>query len=350
MSTTLYKKDAKGALRFWTIDDDIDTLIMEYGQVGGETQEQTEYIEPNSFRNVNEQIISRMNSRINSKIDQGYYKTKEQAIANSGENTLGYKKPMLATPFGKLKDDIDYKGSIYQYKYDGHRCLITNDCGDIKAYTRGGKPIKTISHILKGIEIPEGTTLDGELYAHGHKLQTISSWVKRLQPNTQQIRYHCYDVINDSEYRERNDILSFTKLGKHAELVPSLKFTGSVRDMLTDSRSQGYEGLIIRPPGFGYEVGKRSKGLIKVKHFLDDEFKVIDVLESKDGWAILRCIMRNGNTFRVSSPGIMGFKRYVLDNKKQFIGKYVRVEYAGLTKVNKPSQPIAIMFRDKESE
>lgn len=348
--TTLYKKDHKGALRFWSIESDEDELIIEFGQVGGETQIQTESVEENSVRDLDEQIESRIRSRINKKLDKGYVYSKEEALTKANTNLLGYSRPMLAAKFANIKTDIDYDKSIFQYKYDGHRCLITNNSGNLIAYSRNSKPITTIGHILQGIRIPEGCTLDGELYCHGQKLQTISSWVKRLQENTLKLKFHCYDVVSNAYYEERLSMMETFVYGDFAETVPNFRYHGSVNKMLEDSISSGYEGLIIRPSGFGYEDGKRSKGLIKVKQFHDHEFRVTGIEESKDGWAVLICAMHNGAKFRVSAPGTIGFKTYIKNNPKEFIGKYIRVEYANLTQAGKPFHPVATIFRDSHAE
>lgn len=349
--TTLYKRDHRGNLRFWSITDEGGgELTIEFGQVGGETQVQTEYVEENTVRDIEEQTESRIRSRINKKLDKGYVYDQELAKKKADRNILGFRKPMLAAKFSNIREDIDYDSSYFQYKYDGHRCLITNDGGSLIAYTRNGKLIDTIDHILTGLKIPEGETIDGELYAHGAKLQSISSWVKRYQENTLKLRYHCYDVVSDGNYSDRLDMLKSFQMGPCAEIVPTFSYNNSVKIMLVDSISKGYEGLIIRPDGFGYEDGKRSKGLIKVKQFLDDEFRVVSISESKDNWAILNCAMENGTQFSVSAPGTIGFKTYIKDHPNEFIGKYVKVEYSGLTAAGKPFHPVAIMFRDARAE
>ncbi len=96
-------------------------------------------------------------------------------------------------------------------------------------------------------------------------------------------------------------------------------------------RSAGFEGLILRLAGRSYESGKRSSGLLKVKHFHDSEFKCIGVEPSADGWGICRCITESGQVFMTSAPGTFAEKLEVLRNKEDYIGQMLTVEYSTLT-------------------
>ena len=107
---------------------------------------------------------------------------------------------------------------------------------------------------------------------------------------------------------------------------------------------------------FKHEAGKRSKGLIKVKpmHFgefvVDDEFLVVDIIPSKDGWAILVCETEEGKQFKVSCHGTFEYKKEVYENRDDYFGKHIRIEFAGLTKSKIPFHPVAICWREKHEE
>ena len=112
--------------------------------------------------------------------------------------------------------------------------------------------------------------------------------------------------------------------------------------LLSNSKQLGYEGLILRDMNMPYQIDKRSKGLIKVKQFMDAEFKVVDIVPSSDMWAILICeIPGSGLTFRVSAPGTMYQKEGVYRRKDEFIGERVTVSFANYTVDGKPFHPIA---------
>ena len=116
--------------------------------------------------------------------------------------------------------------------------------------------------------------------------------------------------------------------------------------MLETALFAGYEGLILRDKNAKYEVGTRSKGLIKVKRFDDREYKVIDVVSSNDGWGILVCVTDQGKIFRVSAPGSMSNKTQILNEKDSFIGLNVTIQYANLTPDGIPFHPVALRFRE----
>lgn len=348
----LYAKDNQNVIREWRIGIENQQIIIQYGQYGGVLQTQYEDVpEGKASRSRLEQIQSRMDSRINSKIDAGYVENLDEARSNKRTNAAGFLKPMLAQKFDNSKG-MSFEKAYVQYKYDGNRCLITNQGGNIFAYSRNGKLLQNLDHIVDDINLPEGCTIDGELYCHGVPLQTIVSWVKRYQPDTRKVRFHAYDLISDDTYFNRIADLMELNLHGASEVVPTWKIDSfeEMHKRFLEAKANGYEGAIIRLDDYGYEDGKRSKGLIKVKSWLDDEFAVTDIIASKDNWAILECAMPGGKSFRVSAPGTMNEKRHVLNNRDAYIFKTVRVEYAQLTKDGIPFHPVATNWRNKNAE
>jgi len=349
---SLYYKDATGGIRVWQIRAENFQIIMEHGVLGGSVQSKFESV-PYGIggRTRQEQLCSRFNSRIKSKIDKGYTHNIDDAKAHKPTNQLGLLKPMLAARFDKCKN-IDYKGSLLQYKYDGHRCVVTKQNGDVIAYSRNGNLINSIDHILDGIEIEEGQFLDGELYIHGMKLQKISSLIKRPQEDSKLLKYFVYDLISSDTFHHRFLDLNEIKLGKYVEIAKTwpVMNPSDIPSLLDCAIADGYEGLILRLDGAGYKDGKRSKEVIKIKKFFDDEYIVIGVLESVDGWGRLKCLMKSGKVFYTSAPGNMEQKIHVARNPCDYIGKMVSVKYAGFTSDGKPFHPIATDWRNKAQE
>lgn len=378
MEKTLYIRDNAGKVRYWTCRPEPDGLEIEHGVLGGTPQFQYEAIDfGKGGRDQDEQIESRINSRVSKQLDKGYVEDLSQAETMKPMNRLGFAKPMLA----KKSEDVDMnlmmtKPFYLQRKLDGNRCLVHNDGTGLVAYTRNGKEYKTLKHILEPLEyiIPSGFTFDGELYVHGVPLQTIVSWAKRLQPNTLKIEYHIYDTISDEGFGARLNELDGVLSRLDGKGYPSItkvltsKFTpentpnlgGSAVDLaglLRNARSSGYEGLMFRSDyaldrgsfkKVGYEDGKRSGSLIKLKVWEDQEFPIVDVQPSADGWAILHCLAPNGKPFTVSCPGDIAFKRYVLDHKEKYIGKDVTVQFAYWTEEGLPFHCVATAIRDYE--
>ena len=378
MEKTLYIRDNAGKIRYWTCRPEPDGLEIEHGVLGGTPQFQYEAIEfGKGGRDQDEQIESRINSRVSKQLDKGYVEDLAQAETMKPMNRLGFSKPMLA----KKSEDIDMvkmmtKPFYLQHKLDGNRCLIHNDGTGLVAYTRNGKEFKTLKHILEPLKdvVPSGWTLDGELYVHGQSLQTIVSWGKRLQPNTLKLEFHCYDMISDegfwSRYNELRDVLTgaSSKVYPTTRLLLTSKFTPEstpnfgtpavdLAGLLRLARKDGYEGLMFRSDHslnrgnweqVGYEDGKRSGSLIKLKLWEDQEFPIVDIKPSADGWAILHCLAPNGKPFTVSCPGDVTFKRHVLNNKHDYIGKNVTVQFAYWTEDGLPFHCVATAIRDYE--
>jgi DNA ligase-1 len=343
---TLYKKAADGSIRLWTISIDDDELVIHHGIKNGVLQEKREEILiGKGGRSVYQQKLSRFNSRINKQLLKGYKETLEEAV-NNKSNAMGLVQPMLATPIDKVKK-INYDGAHVQYKYDGNRCLITKQGSEIIAYSRRGKLITSIEHITSKLDIPDGVTLDGELYIHGKKLQNIRSLIARKQSESISLRYHVYDIIRESTYSERLRELLSLKLPYSVEVVPTIKLNEP--DQLDNMRhaaiKEGYEGLILRLEGTGYEADKRSKSLLKLKEFQDDEFEVINIYMSDKYVPMATCLAKNNKTFDVVLPGSFNEKEIAYRSRSFYLQQLLTIEYSQLTADGIPFHGIAKAWR-----
>lgn len=347
---SLYYKDVKGSIRVWSVFPTDQGFVTESGMLGGNLI-QVPHMVPYGLgsRDQNEQIESMIQSRINKRIDRGYCHTVEQAQSGKPTNALGWHKPMLARRFDKVKE-IDWSMTFVQRKFNGHRCIVRGE--DDVAYSRGGKILGAIPEIIEDVGYADGIPIDGELYCHGVPLQTISSWAKKRQPDTHKLTFMVFDAIMDEPYYERLRFLRDIEgsFGPRVKIVPTDMCIGEFnpRPVMEQFIKEGYEGLILRLNDFPYEDGKRSKGLIKVKSYLDKEFKVVRILKSVDGWARLVCEVRPGVYFNCSAPGNFEEKTEVFQNKENYIGRFVNVQFPEYTNDGKPSQPVAVYWRDPE--
>ena len=351
---TLYIKDAKGFLRYWSIEDDFNGFTIEHGVLGGSPIEK--FIEVpcgKAVRTHAEQINSEIMSRVNKRLDKGYVYDIEKANCEKATNSLGLRKPMLATSYKRVTEEYLTSGLTFvQRKYDGNRCIIHNDGKRTIAYTRNGKLFTTLNHVIKDIKVPAGMSIDGEIYCHGQSLQTIVSWAKRKQENTEELVFIAYDVIADIPFIDRLYILNNLVIGNSVQIAETLIYNNTldwdmVYALTSDVIEDGYEGLIVRKNAEHYEDGKRSKSLLKVKRWESKEFDVIKIYESADRWAILECI-HNNKKFRVSAPGTIIEKTDVMLNPKKYIGKPVTVEFSAITSGGIPFHPVAVAWRDYE--
>lgn len=340
---TLHKVNHNNTHLLWSIERcAYDEIRICWGIYNGLEQTKYDKVYVNeSGRSIDEQIELEINSRISRQIDKGYRYTLEEAKKDKGLNALNLARPMLA----KVYNGQELNACFMQYKYNGHRCLITRQDDELIAYSRNGKLINSIDHILNGMDIPEGATLDGELYIHGMPLQTISSYVRRLQPESNSLMYVVYDQISDRRFADRYDALFNYKFSENV-IIADTHSNGTLE--LSEAKRQGYEGLIARQNNAGYEPGKRSAQLLKLKSNLDIEAKVLAIEPSADGWAVLVCIAPNDRGFKVVAPGTIEQKYEIMHNAHLYIGKYVTVEFAEYTVDGTPFHPVAIGFREVE--
>lgn len=347
----LYKLDSLGKIRVWEVKKKGNKIIVEYGKEDGSMREVEEEVRFGvAGRTVSEQIELQINSMINKKKDNGYIEERSSVVKNP-KNSLGFHKPMLA---GKIDyDKITYSNCYVQRKYDGHRCLITMHNGTAIAYSRGGKLITSINHILDEItgagRLEEGETIDGELYVHGMALQDISSLVRTQKNQSPRLVYHCYDLVSEDTFPVRlNIIQGKMERMKHSLAVETFHINkeNEIFNLFNKFRDAGYEGAIVRWGQSGYQDGKRVKYLMKVKDFIREEFKVKNIIPSSEGMARLVCNSRGGE-FNVFAHGTHVQKREILINKEKYIGRYITVEFASYTNSGKPSQGIAVEWREE---
>lgn len=308
----------------------------------------------NSGRNIEAQVQLEMNSRISRQLDKGYKRTREEALLGS-TNQLGLINPMLAQKLQDVRITQTMMNDAYvQYKFDGHRCLITKQGGDMLAYSRKGKPITTIPHILEDAErwMQDGDTLDGEIYKHGMALQDIGSMAKRAQPGSAALCYYWYDLADrkrvfSERYRIMQDLAANSQ-SPQVVLVPTQRVTkmAEVYNHFRGARDAGYEGSMLRFSLAGYQDAKRSDQLVKVKERADAEVTTIGVRASSQGWAILR--VRYGEVeFDISAPGDVPAKTEILHNyDAKYHDRALTIEYAMLTTDGIPFHAVAIRWRD----
>ena len=343
---TFYRMDASGNIREWSISAEDDTIYIEHGIHGG-TMTGVEELVPRGKggRSLDDQVMSRVASRISKQRDRGYTTNIDLAKLKP-VNSLGLPQPMLAQRIEKRKD-IDWRDAFTQRKYDGNRCLITRIDDDIIAYTRNGKVVESIDHITSLIDIPDGMIVDGELYAHGVKLQTIRSWISRKQEDSKKLSYHAYDVISDKPFSERFKMLENFGDGNIVQVAPT-HHVASEEQLNTYYQifvEDGYEGAMLRWGNAGYESSKRSKYVLKKKQVFDSEATVIGMSLSERGVPVLKLRWHNGAEFEATAPGSHEEREQCYKHMHQYLGQKVTIEYRGITKENKPFHAIATRWR-----
>lgn len=192
--------------------------------------------------------------------------------------------------------------------------------------------------------------LDGELYLHGLRLQTINGAVainaKTPRDDTHIIEYHVFDCIHPQDVKFSERFLLFGMKLRSAGLshIKVVETNYCITREQVDSLfqhhiSNGYEGIMLRPDG-PYEpssaTGSRSSYLWKYKHWEDAEFLCVGFVQG-DGkaaigvGALILCVAEAEiSTEFHCGTGFTDSDRIELSQNSP-VGKMVRVRYNSLT-------------------
>lgn len=367
MLPTLYKKTKTGATQVWRVWTEGDEVVSEYGQLDGAMQIARFIATPKNVGRANEttaeeQASFEAKSLWEKQKTKGRYSEDIEAISDF---TIA---PMLAK---SAEDRMDKevaatfsagKPVYMQPKLDGLRCMAFWENGEVVLFSRGGKYWTAPTHIIQHLThvLPKSFVLDGELYTHGVGFQQISSYAKRIQPETADLRLHVYDAIDLSqkgapwETRYAHLYTFFSSIGSGALDFVETKKANSLDEIDTLHKmwvARGYEGSMLRLPGFPYVFDKRSYGLLKYKDFMDAEFKVVGYESGKGRFAdcaIFVCELPNGDTCKVTPTGSQEQRREYLSNADNYLGKMLTVKFFGFTDDGSLRFPVGLHFRPEE--
>lgn len=362
----MYALSKTGSIRVYDItveycgDHSVMTTRKKVTLDGKWTEDRYEYWEGVNIGKSNEttfheQALSEAQSSWKRLQDAGYTITMPDPSKKFNTDANGKIKPMLASPFDEKKIIFP---CLCQPKYDGVRCTISKDSEGVHIISRKGKPYN-IPHLGKwAMQNTHLLPLDGELYNHKDlSFQDIISAVKKVSEITSKIRYVVYDRPIEGKNnleRWRQLVQDFEKVESDAPAYRSdWVYCSDMDDLIRYHKTcveKGYEGVIIRNYKGTYEFGFRSRDLIKMKDFDEDEFEIVDVVEATGrdaGTAVFVC-MCEGGTFNVKPQGTRELRKEYLDNKNSLIGLYATVQYQGVSKDTIPRFPSAKSVRDYE--
>lgn len=362
--TRLYQNHGK-AIGYWEgwVESDGWVFVRYAKTLDGKPVEKRYQAAPKNVGRANEttayeQGVLELASKARLKMDKGYVKTLDEARAPS-TNTLGLLKPMLATPMDKIKPEkIDWVSAFAQPKLDGHRAMFK----DGVLYTRQGKELH-MPHITTAIEDAGlgHLHLDGELYIHGMSLQEIGSLIKKYRPESVCVEYHVYDMVSPLPFPQRIMNLLHEGFPKFPTVTP-LKPVQTVEVLsLEDAmalharyRDEGYEGTMLRFSDDGYQDGKRSRTLLKIKEFQDEEFRIVGYSQGKPYITangdyqvpVWICETVDGKQFTVTAAGTMEEKDYQWRNREAYVRRMLTVKFHYYSSEGIPQLPVALRFRE----
>lgn len=360
----LFKRTTRGADQVWEIwvEPTVDggLLCTRYGLVDGKKQTLKEEITlgknlgKKSATTPFQQACAEAESRWNRQLSRKGYGLDSDASA-----LVRAASPMLAHNYKDHSSRVIWSQAVAQPKLNGYRCLVRRGPeGKLVATSRENLPLQ-VPHILEALRdvVDEGVTLDGELYTHGMPLNLIASACKKLSDLTYKVGYHVYDLMTDEDYGARyTDLFGLvggSLPGDNFHLVETIKVRGADELMVAQAHfiGSGYEGAMLRHGTGGYEAGRRSQALLKVKTFLDAEFQVVDYKTGRGKFAgvpIFTCVTDAGHHFDVLMRGTMEERRALGDRAGEMVGRALTVKYQEFTKTAEPVpfHPVGLHFRD----
>lgn len=366
--TTLFKKTNTGRIQQWSIELEDDKYRVISGQVDGKmvtskwkTAKPTNEGKSNG-RNGEQQAIFEVNAKIKKQGDDGYL----GSIQEAQEAEFRF-SPTLAKEYKEYAHRICYP-CYTQPKSDGVRSCI-NIVGMWSRENNEQLSAPHIHSILKPMfELFPTMVLDGELYNHDLKkdFDKIISLAKKgkptaedLQESERMLHFYVFDVFfgdaMEMVFAERREALKGLIEGLHdsIRIVPTflIRDEEHLHAAYNVFNLQGYEGQMIRLNDTAYEC-QRTPNLLKRKEYIDEEFKIINVLEgegNRSGMAgMIQCVMSDGKVFKAGIRGGVAKYQHMWDNKGEYVGKMATVRYQNLTPKGKPRFPVMRAVRDYE--
>jgi len=349
----LYKKDSKDKIRSLEITTKDNLVVQVSGLLDGKkVTTKSECIGKNIGKSnettPEEQAILEAESKYKKKLDEGYFKTRDEA-----ENEVVV-LPMLAKDYKKESKKIDWEKDVYvQPKLDGMRCLAIIKNGQVTFMSRKGKEITTLDHIKEDLIGLEDQVLDGECYAHGLTFQENMKLIKKYRDGeTEKVKFHNYDIISDCSFTIRNiKLQTLHDSNSFNHIVPVDTQVIDDENQLKTKQSEyiglGYEGSIVRHGDESYKLNGRSSSLLKYKDFIDLACEIVDVKpsEKRPTQGNFTCKLKDGRTFSTGMRFSHEERENILTNKTDYIGKTAEVRFFEYTDENLPRFPVTIGLR-----
>lgn len=367
----LYTRNSDGSLSSWLIWTEGDVVNIETGKIDGKKVHHRTVAKPTNVGRSNErpgpeQALFEAKAKHKKQLETGYFLT--EAAARETRVML----PMLAQKYAPK--GMQFPVGV-QRKLNGFRCLASKALASVTLTSRKGKAydVAHLAHEI-GQVLPDGHTLDGEIYVHGVPFDTLSCWIKNpALPERLALEYHVYDypvlsggfeIAQQHRLDQLKDIFGQTA-GIRTKVVGVETFIAhsdeEVRQLERQFVAEGYEGAIIRGLDSPYAFGlQRPKWLQKLKTFKDAEFTVLDatsLIYDVNGRReeIIDCFIVqndiNSSTFETKPKGDVDRKRHYWVNRDKYIGRKLTVRFHDRSSYGLPvPNPVGVGFRDEATD
>lgn len=393
----LFTKDTKGKTRFWKATSNLElnadgyiSILIEHGVLGSDKVVKKERF-TKTGKNTNKSNRTTIKEQALLDISYLYQKQLDDGYVFNLDSYTEPLRPQLAHPYEKRKHTVnfDYKHSTasndYSSRYyaskklDGVRLFVFVSEGKVTKFeSRTGKPFKHFTHIATAIEsklsksdkVLKNVIFDGELFNKNIPFNVLSSLINSddyvtntfngVVYKTEQVQFHCYDRVN-LDKREEDYFTRFIDVSIPAENNIVFKIDNKIikneQDLTTLGGkwiSEGYEGLMLRNGWTPYDFGKRSNNLLKYKIMLDEEFLILDIIDSENepGQPIFVVEVQKpadkeeALTCNVRMKGEKKENEKYLINKKDYVNKWLKVQYQTKSEYNVPLFPVGLEIRE----
>ena len=247
-------------------------------------------------------------------------------------------------------------------KLDGVRCIaIVDAIGNTTFYSRTGKIFSTLRVVSDGISSLgiTNTVFDGELcLVDEDGVEDFQGVMKELNRKDHTIAnpsYKIFDCLSIAEFNTGKSFSTLMTRYNHLRVLmsdntcPCLSILGmeKIRDdnhfaeWTKRAEDYGWEGVMLRKDTT-YK-GKRSKDLLKVKKFFDDEYVVKEIefgpfryvkdgTECEETMLSAVSIEHKGYTVRVGSGWSIEQRQHYYKHPEQIIGATILVQFFEETK------------------
>ena len=239
------------------------------------------------------------------------------------------------------------EGWLVSEKLDGIRAYWDGQ----KLISRGGEFLAAPDWFVEGFP---AFALDGELWIGRQQFEDTLSVVMTQTPHDgwKKVGYHIFDVPEASGgLMSRLAVLENYLTERHVphlHIIPQVTIVSkeALNERLAKELENGAEGLVVRDPNDGYQVG-RSHNALKMKPKYDAECEVIGYTEGRGKYAgqvgALVCVNAQNQHLKLGS----GLTDKLRANPPK-IGSQVTYEYSGYTQKGWPRH--AVYYRQRQHE
>ena len=275
--------------------------------------------------------------------------------------TIKIKSITKINPRNKYELEIADNANFFANGILKHNCrciAIVDNNGDTTFYSRTGKEFDTLDIVRGGIKSlgVSNVVFDGELCLvddEGNEdFQGIMKQIKKKDHTIPNPSFKIFDMITHDEFyskkgeKNRPYSIRYNNLREVMKNNTCACLSVLGQELIKDDEhfaewtkrgnDYGWEGVMLRADE-PYK-GKRSKDLLKVKKFFDDEYEVVDVemgsfryvLNGKEHEeTMLSCVMikHKGNIVRVGSGFSIDQRQEFYCNPSKILGKIITVQY-----------------------